>query len=58
MYTIDHAEKALRQCGQVEKTLQQYNVTVLEELCAKNGTEVDKGSNSNPRNRTSKHYRM
>ena len=48
MYTIGHAEKALRQCGQDEKTFLRYNVAVLEELCAKHGIEVDKGSNSRP----------
>jgi hypothetical protein len=44
MYTIEHAEKALRQCRQDEKTLLRYSIAVLEELCAKNGIEVDKGS--------------
>jgi hypothetical protein len=46
MYTIDHAEEGLRQCGQDEKTLQKYSVAVLEELCTNNGIEVDKGSSS------------
>ncbi|KAF8259160.1 hypothetical protein EI94DRAFT_1707346 [Lactarius quietus] len=44
MYTIDHAEKALQQCHQNEKTLLQYSIAVQEELCAMNGIEVDKGS--------------
>jgi len=48
MYTIDHAEKALRRCGLDEKTLRRYTVAVLRELCAKSGIEVDKGSTSRP----------
>ncbi|KAH9016008.1 hypothetical protein EDB85DRAFT_1898423 [Lactarius pseudohatsudake] len=44
MYTIDHAEQALRQCRQDERTLLRYNIAVLRELCAKNGIEVDGGS--------------
>ncbi|KAH9013100.1 hypothetical protein EDB85DRAFT_1899919 [Lactarius pseudohatsudake] len=44
MYTIDHAEQALRQCRQDERTLLRYSIAVLRELCAKNGIEVDGGS--------------
>ncbi|KAH9174098.1 hypothetical protein EDB89DRAFT_1904811 [Lactarius sanguifluus] len=44
MYTIDHAEQALRQCHQDERTLLQYSIAVLRELCARNGIEVDGGS--------------
>ncbi|KAH8979322.1 hypothetical protein EDB83DRAFT_2327161 [Lactarius deliciosus] len=43
MYTIEHAEQALRQCRQDERTLLRYNIAVLRELCAKNGIEVDGG---------------
>lgn len=43
MDAMDHAEQALRQCRQDEKTLQRYSVAVLHELCAKNSIEVDKG---------------
>jgi hypothetical protein len=43
MYTIDHAEQALRQCRHDEKTLQRYSVAVLQELCAKNSIQVDEG---------------
>jgi hypothetical protein len=48
MYTIDHAEKALRQCGLNEKILLRYTVAVLNELCARSGIEVGKGSTSRP----------
>jgi hypothetical protein len=43
MYTIDHAERALRQRRHDEKTLQRYSIAVLQELCAKNSIEVDGG---------------
>ncbi|KAH9083971.1 hypothetical protein EDB83DRAFT_2309840 [Lactarius deliciosus] len=43
MYTIEHAEQALRQCCQDKRTLLWYNIAVLRELCAKNGIEVDGG---------------
>lgn len=43
MYTIDHAEQALRQHRHDERTLQRYSIAVLQELCAKNGIEVDEG---------------
>ena len=46
MYTIDHAENALWQCGPDKKTLQWYTVAVLNELCARRSIEVDKGSTS------------
>ncbi len=43
MYMIDHTEQTLWQCCQDERTLQQYNIAILRELCAKNGIEVDEG---------------
>lgn len=48
MYTIDHAEKAFRQCSLNEKTLLWYSVVVLSELCARRGIGVDKGPTSRP----------
>jgi hypothetical protein len=44
----DHTEKALRQSSLNEKTLLQYTVAVLSELCVRSGIEVDKGSTSRP----------
>jgi len=41
MYTIYHAERALRQKCQNEKVLKRYSIAVLQELCAKRGIQVD-----------------
>jgi hypothetical protein len=43
MHTIYQAEKALREHIQSEKTLKQYSVAVLRELCVKRGIQVDAG---------------
>ncbi|KAI9434912.1 hypothetical protein F5148DRAFT_1154731 [Russula earlei] len=46
MYTIDHAERALRQHDPTEKTLKRYSIPVLQELCVKRG--IDVGGSSRP----------
>ncbi len=43
MYTIQHAERALRQRDRSEKTLRRYNITVLKELCIQRSIQVDAG---------------
>ncbi|KAI9449660.1 hypothetical protein F5148DRAFT_1153053 [Russula earlei] len=40
MYTINHAERALRQHDLTEKTLKRYSIPVLQELCVKCGIDV------------------
>lgn len=44
MYTIRHAERALRQQNQSEKTLRRYRIAVLQELCIRHSIQVDVGS--------------
>jgi hypothetical protein len=41
MYTIHHAEQALRQGRQDERTLKRYTIATLRELCAKSHIQVD-----------------
>jgi hypothetical protein len=43
LYTIYHAEHALRQHNQIEKTLKRYSIAVLRELCVKRAIQVDLG---------------
>jgi len=43
LYTIYHAECALWQYNQTEKTLKQYSIAVLRELCVKQAIQVDLG---------------
>jgi hypothetical protein len=43
LYTIYHAERALRQHNQTEKTLKRYSIAVLRELCVKRAIQVDLG---------------
>ena len=43
MYTIDHAERALRKYNRNGKTLRCYSIAVLQELCDKRGIQVDVG---------------
>lgn len=43
MRTIYQAEKALREGIQSEKTLRQYSIAVLRELCVKRGIQADAG---------------
>ncbi|KAI0245495.1 hypothetical protein BJV78DRAFT_1158578 [Lactifluus subvellereus] len=43
MDTRYQAEKAFRQQGQSEKTLKQYKIAVLQELCVKHSIQVDVG---------------
>ncbi len=43
LYTIYHTEHALQQHNQTEKTLKQYSIAVLWELCVKRAIQVDLG---------------
>jgi hypothetical protein len=43
LYTIYHAERALRQHDQTEKILKRYSIAVLWELCVKRAIQVDLG---------------
>jgi len=43
LYTIYHAEHALWQHNQTEKTLKWYSIAVLQELCVKWAIQVDLG---------------
>ena len=43
LYMIDHAEPALWQHDQTEKTLKQYSIAVLRELCVERAIQVDLG---------------
>jgi len=41
--SLYHAERALRQHDQTEKTLKWYSIAVLQELCVKWAIQVDLG---------------
>lgn len=43
LYTIYHAERALREHNQTEKTLKWYSIAILRELCVKRAIQVDLG---------------
>ena len=43
MHTIDKAEQAFWRCIQSEKTLRQYSIAVLNELCVKRGIQIEAG---------------
>jgi hypothetical protein len=43
LYMIDHAEPALWQHDQTEKTLKWYSIAVLRELCVERAIQVDLG---------------
>lgn len=44
MYTIHHAEQALRQGHQDEASLKRYTVAILRELCVRRGIKVNEGA--------------
>lgn len=48
MFTIHHAEQALRQGHQDEGSLRRYTVAILRELCVRRGIKVTVNEGERP----------
>jgi cyanophycinase-like exopeptidase len=43
MFTIQDAERVIRQHGQTEKRLKRFSIAILRQLCVRRGIQVDEG---------------